>query len=296
MNFIKNIISLPVFIIGYIFFKFTNIYSEKIYQSYVRAYCLTNGKISKLISNIKSLNWKKNHNPSDEIINSLNNNGYTCIENFLDNDEINDLISFSKNNKCAYMQENNINFVYFDKNKCSKPTYFYKKKDMLDDQKVIKIIKKINHLKIAEKYFLHKPYLVDVNMWWSTKSNITDPKSAQEFHFDLDGLKWLKFFIYLDDVDKDHGPHVFIKGTHKYKHKEIINKGYKRINNEIINRYYKNKIVKIYKKKGTLIIGDTSCFHKGEKPVTKERLIFECTFSNDLFGNKEISNLNNYLL
>ena len=48
-------------------------------------------------------------------------------------------------------------------------------------------------------------------------------------------------------------------------------------------------------KKGTLIIGDTSCFHKGEKPKTKERLIFECTFSNDLFGNKEISNLNNYL-
>ena len=96
MNFLKNIISLPVFVIGYVIFKFTNKYSEKIYQSYVRAYCFTNGNISKFISGIKSLNWKKIHSSTPEIINSLNNDGYAYIENFLDIEEINDLLNFSK--------------------------------------------------------------------------------------------------------------------------------------------------------------------------------------------------------
>ena len=40
------------------------------------------------------------------------------------------------------MQEKIVNFQYFDKNKSSKPTYFYKKKDILNNQKIIKVIKK----------------------------------------------------------------------------------------------------------------------------------------------------------
>ena len=54
-------------------------------------------------------------------------------------------------------------------------------------------------------------------MWWSSKSNFNDPKSAQEFHFDLDSIKWLKFFIYLTDVEANTGPHIYVKGTHNSK-------------------------------------------------------------------------------
>ena len=65
-------------------------------------------------------------------------------------------------------------------------------------------------------------------MWWSSKSNFNDPKSAQEFHFDLDSIKWLKFFIYLTDVEANTGPHIYVKGTHNSK-KDLIKQGYVRI-------------------------------------------------------------------
>ena len=46
-------------------------------------------------------------------------------------------------------------------------------------------------------------------------SKKADSEAAQMFHFDLDRIKWLKFFIYLTDVKINSGPHVYVSGTHK---------------------------------------------------------------------------------
>ena len=296
MRQIKNFLSFPLFIFGYFYFQWSKKYNENIYQSYVRIYCLTNGNISRLISNIKSLFWKnKNRKENSNYVNRINQDGYAILNNFLNENEIKEFYLFSKQNKCSYKQNKNNEYVFYDKKKSLDPTYFYNKNDILKNNNILNIIRKIKELKIAENYFKFKPYLVDVNMWWSSKSNFNDPKSAQEFHFDLDSIKWLKFFIYLTDVEANTGPHIYVKGTHKFKKKELIKQGYVRIPERQIKLNYENQITTICEKKGTLIIGDTSCFHKGARPEISERLIFECTFSNDLFGCKEINNLNNYL-
>ena len=70
-------------------------------------------------------------------------------------------------------------------------------------------------------------------------SKISDKpgNKAQLYHFDLDRPKWLKFFIYLNDVENlDHGPHSYIKNTHKVfaKPYKILIKRYQRIS---IKRY-----------------------------------------------------------
>ena len=40
--------------------------------------------------------------------------------------------------------------------------------------------------------------------------------SAQYFHYDLAHLKFLKFFIYLNDINQpSDGAHSFIKKTHE---------------------------------------------------------------------------------
>ena len=123
-------------------------------------------------------------------------------------------------------------------------------------------------------------------MWWSTTFNKkADSAAAQEYHYDLDGLKWLKFFIYLTDVDYDTGPHVYIPQTHKpfkKKYKHML-RGYQRISDEEIMQNY-NKVEKIIGNSGTMIIGDTNCFHKGQVPKKNNRLIFEFQYSNSLFG------------
>ena len=53
---------------------------------------------------------------------------------------------------------------------------------------------------------------------------------------------------------------------------------------EIENYYGKNKIKLVVGKSGTLIAGDTSCFHKGTPVKNKSRLIFEFELANSLFG------------
>ena len=267
----------------------------------MRIYCFTNGNISKFISFIKSSFWKKkllinNYNkPNKDIISKLDQDGYYVIENFLSNEEIKHLLNFSRNNKCKYLHDINENPIYFDKSKCLKPTYNYFINDILNDANVKKIIKKIRSLGIAQEYLCHDTYLVDINMWWSTVTKFSDSQSAQEFHFDLDSIKWLKFFIYITDVNLQSGPHIYVRGTHNHKNKNILQNGYKRVSNKVIQNHYKDKIETICGKKGTLIIGDTSCFHKGARPEKNERLIFEFTLANDLFGCKNNKDLNSFI-
>jgi hypothetical protein len=299
MVYIKNIISFPIFFFGYLKFQITKKYDETVYQCYVRIYCFTDGKISEFISFIKSLFWKKKINYNfnkltKENFTKLRQDGYTIIEDFLSGEEIQSFLNFSKNNRCKYIHDSHENLLFFEKNKCHKPTYNYVKEDILNDINIKKIIKRIYDLGIAQNYLHHHSYLIDINMWWSTVTKIADTKSAQEFHFDLDSIKWLKFFIYLTDVNLDSGPHIYVKGTHKSKDKMILKTGYQRVSDKIIQNYYSDQVEKIFGKKGTLIIGDTSCFHKGAKPEKNERLVFELTLANDLFGCKNNQNLNSY--
>ena len=118
-------------------------------------------------------------------------------------------------------------------------------------------------------------------------SKKADSEAAQMFHFDLDRIKWLKFFIYLTDVNINSGPHVYVSGTHKpfSKPYKFMLRGYKRIlDEEINNSYEQSRINTICGDKGTIIIGDTSCYHKGLPPLNGNRLIFEFELSNSSFG------------
>ena len=42
-------------------------------------------------------------------------------------------------------------------------------------------------------------------------------RAAQHFHSDHDRLRFVKVFVYLDDVDMNNGPHVFCEGTHRQR-------------------------------------------------------------------------------
>ena len=98
----------------------------------------------------------------------------------------------------------------------------------------------------------------------------------------------IKFFIYLNDVEnKDHGPHSFIKKSHKVFSKpyKILIKRYQRISDKEIFKSYNQEYEKmILGKAGTLAIGDTLAFHKGHNPRTKIRKVLTIEFSNSLFG------------
>ena len=109
----------------------------------------------------------------------------------------------------------------------------------------------------------------------------------QLFHFDLERPKWLKSFIYLNDVDDNNGPHFFVPKSHKNLGivKEIRSKGYSRIEDQIVEKYYP-EIKKITGKKGTLLIEDTRGLHKGSVVRKDFRCLALLQFNNSNFGSE----------
>ena len=93
---------------------------------------------------------------------------------------------------------------------------------------------------------------------------------AQHFHYDLDFKKFFKIFIYLNDVDKQGGPHSFIVKSNKKKNFEHIIS--KRIDDYEVKKKYNFKNIKTFqKKRGSLLIEDTFGLHKGNVPKKKSR-------------------------
>jgi hypothetical protein len=134
--------------------------------------------------------------------------------------------------------------------------------------------------------YLGNPILRGINAWFSKPARIstTAGKSlaAQMFHHDNDvGLGWLKVFIYLTDVDKTSGPHVFVPGSHRLVPREFRRDG-RFSDDEVFNAY--KRVVTVTGEKGTVIIGDTQCLHKGLEPESGTRTVVQLEFCNSLFG------------
>jgi len=291
-----------IFIFGYIYFLVFKKNFYFVYQSYVATYCATSGFVSQLLSSLISLINKifsKNKKTSQELIdisNQLKKKGYVIFEKKIKEDLLLELINLTKELKCNYSKYDlKSPRVIFNDKIHFEPSYYYDQLELLNQKAVKDVIKFLMNLNISDAYFDSKSYLMAVNMWWSTVGEKSDTYSAQEFHFDLDSIKWLKYFIYLTDVTPESGPHVYVEGSHKSFSKpySLLKKGYARIkDDEIEDHFGKEKIHKIIGKKGTLVVGDTSCFHKGMVPKKNSRLIFEITLSNSLFRNPSILDIN----
>jgi hypothetical protein len=141
---------------------------------------------------------------------------------------------------------------------------------------------------IAQHHLGCLPVLDSIAMWWSTPHlERAADEIAQTFHMDYDRLRWLKVFIYLTDVTPESGPHVFVRHSHlrEPRRAELIRRGYVRLPDEDVLRVYRaDEIASICGPAGTVLFEDTSGFHKGTMPESRERLMLEFQFSCNLFG------------
>lgn len=137
---------------------------------------------------------------------------------------------------------------------------------------------------IAQKY-LGQPVLMDeVAFWWTTsKLNDDENINAQLFHQDRDRLSFLKFFIYLTDVEPDTGPHVYIDGSHKALPWALRGDGRK--TDQLVRAAgLWDHVTELCAPAGTILAVDTIGLHKGKTPLRGDRLALESEFSTSLFG------------
>ena len=137
---------------------------------------------------------------------------------------------------------------------------------------------------IAQQY-LGQPVIMDeVAFWWTTTKKAEDANlNAQLFHQDRDRLSFLKFFMYLTDVDTNTGTHVYLKGSHRNIPWSLRADG--RMTDDAVREAgLWDNVTELHGPAGTIMAVDTIGLHKGKTPVNSDRLALENEFSTSLFG------------
>jgi ectoine hydroxylase-related dioxygenase (phytanoyl-CoA dioxygenase family) len=283
-----------ILILGIIYYLIKRSNKEFYFQSFIKVYCLSFGVSNMLMSKFISFSQTNFFKKKNLIASELQRGGYYIFDEILEEKKLENLINITKTLSCKKNEHNDVKNIFYDNVNPYKLIYAYNSEDLICKKEVLEIVADEKYKNIARNYFNAEPFLVSVNMWWTTNySTEASSEAAQKYHFDLERIKFLKFFIYLTDVEIDNGPHVYIEGSHKVFSKpfKFLKKFYSRIDDYEIEKYYgKNKIKTVIGKSGTTIVGDTSCFHKGTPVKKKSRLIFEFELANSLFGAKDYLN------
>tara|TARA_B100001173_G_C15970151_1_gene539630 strand:- start:418 stop:1395 length:978 start_codon:yes stop_codon:yes gene_type:complete len=141
-----------------------------------------------------------------------------------------------------------------------------------------KVILSDEIISVAKSYLNTKKLSINATFFISNplKTNEEEKyKNAQYFHWDNDFTKFFKLYIYLNDVNLDNGPHIFVPGTHKIKKQE--NKLCRLFSDENINRNY-SQTKTFLGKKGTFFLVDSYGIHKGLTPKNNYRLMLNIHF------------------
>jgi len=238
----------------------------------------------------------------ENILKKLKNNGYYVIDNYFSNNDIevlnNDFENFMKNNSYSFhLNEDFIKCktldINFEKN-FNKDYYFEK----LNKDKLI--------YQISKKY-LKKNYKPSKFMACQTFGQINDNYSKnKKFAFvpHSDETYFLKFFIYLSDVNIENGPLSVAPGSHivskKKRHKWILS-GKDYLKRDKVNLNYESEMLPLIGKRGTMIIFDTDIIHKGGVPkdgMSRKVLRYDVYSSSEnynTFSRKVIIKINKFL-
>lgn len=160
--------------------------------------------------------------------------------------------------------------------------------DVLANPDVQALLCDLSILSVAQSYLRARPVADVLALWWTTAHGSKPSEAAaQYFHFDMDRVKWLKFFIYLTDVGPDTGPHVFVAGSHRTGGipQPLLDKGYVRLTDDDVRAGNRGtEFVEFKAPRGTVLAEDTRGLHKGKHVARGDRLMLQLQFSNSLFG------------
>jgi hypothetical protein len=137
-------------------------------------------------------------------------------------------------------------------------------------------------LRLAQLYLGARPVQDLVAMWWSAAVSGGTSAAAQEYHFDLDRLSFVKFFVYVTDVGPRQGPHVFVRGTHRRLPRAFREDH--RYTTSTVEQAFPDDVVRVFGERGTMFVADTRGLHKGLPVEHGARLMFQLQYASSLFG------------
>jgi hypothetical protein len=277
---------------------------DNAYQSMIRLFCATGGRSNDAISKILSivhpvyrfpetdgLLGKIDSEDLSRIVTELDEKGYHVYRERLPESLCDRLLEFALTNRCIRRGSDgapSVEVACFPRTKADAVRYDFPQQDVIDNPDVQKLMADPSIIAVSQRYLRCQPLVDVMTMWWHTSySKVPDKDAAQFWHFDMDRIKWLKFFIYLTDVETTNGPHSFVEGSHRSGGipTALLKKGYARLEDSEINaNYSSDRVIEFAAPRGTVIAEDTRGLHKGKHVEHGDRLVLQLQFSNSLFG------------
>jgi hypothetical protein len=275
--------------------------SQEAYFALINLYCQTNGAFNERFNDklkkqnpplrsAASANGVPGNFSAEDLatINrTLNEDGYFHFDAKMSQDVCQRLVKFALTTGAKVPPGYDKKVVY-DPNNLLAEIYRFDIQDLVNNTDIQQLMMDPVFVGIARNYLGCEPIFDFPAMWWSTAyKKDASPEAAQLYHFDLDRVKWLKIFFYLNDVTPENGPHCYIEGTHRpgTKSDEILKRGYVRVSDEEIHRDYPESSVKVVcGEAGSMFAGDTKCWHKGTNLKSGHRLVLEFEYASSLFG------------
>lgn len=284
-------------------YRRTGVTPDYAYQSLIRLFCRSRGYSNDILAWLLRINRSLVALPNANgvlgdlistdlarIVSQLKEDGYYIFPQLLPADTCDRLLKFALTAPCAASPPpaSPPSRAIYDRHHPVAETYRFTEDVLLGNSDVQQLASDYSILALAQTYLAAPPILDIVTMWWSTTFNATaSADAAQLYHFDMDRIKWLKFFFYLTDVTPRTGPHCFVAKSHKRNGQppHLLKRRYARIPDaDIEQNYPADDIKEIAGPRGTMFVADTRAFHKGKPLEEGDRLILQFEFCNSLFG------------
>lgn len=287
--------------IGYRAFLASNSTSKVAYIALRQMFVLTKGKssddlsekISKRIGKYNIIDEKgilgfENKDAVKKAVVEMKRDGYYIFEKKLPESVVNQIVEVALTTECSYLNVDSGDYeeekVVINFERILSPRYEIPASNVVNHPVFQSIIFDTSLLAFAQEYLGVKPIIDLIAFWWSVPfQGKGKSAAAQMYHFDLDRIKFLKFFFYLTDVDTNTGPHCYVKASHQGLPKKIDRDG-RFTDEEVAEIYGADNLLEICGVRGSIIAVDTRGFHKGKELLKDKRLLFQIEFANSMFG------------
>jgi ectoine hydroxylase-related dioxygenase (phytanoyl-CoA dioxygenase family) len=223
------------------------------------------------------------YQPSDNAIDvalEIEEKGYVKIENFLDTNLIDTLNQ--KVEEILSDASHNANQSKIAQNDARKnQLYIQVFQPFLNVPEILPFVFNDFIVDVAGAYLDCMPLLSTCNLRKSFINNLPEG-GTQIYHIDPNSPRFLKFFIYLNDVDLEGGPFCYVEGSHtkKFKINGVNWNSQYSWNLDSINQIYgQDKVKYLTAKKGDLLVADTNGWHRGTKPINSERTMLTLDYA-----------------
>jgi hypothetical protein len=156
------------------------------------------------------------------------------------------------------------------------PRYIWPMRDLIRLPELQALVADTALHAVAQRYLGGRPLLTSISLWLDAVCAQT--YDAHVYHYDIDGPKFLKFFIYLTDVDATSGAHAFIEGSHGHRKPPGLTRAQRYQRDLLLARYGAERELVFEGPAGTILAEDTAGFHKGTTPTARFRLLLQLEY------------------